>query len=869
VVDGVGKKIRRSSVESGFEKTLMEAAQPALARLALGLSEETSARGAGQQARKVACFHCGEPCLEERFHQAGKAFCCQGCQVVHDLLAENGLQQFYSLTPHPGVRVGQAAQSEKWACLDEPELQAKLLDFTDGKSCHITLHIPAIHCVACVWLLENLFRLNPGVGRTVVNFSRREASIRFAPGRLKLSELVSLLTSIGYEPRLTLGELGRTAASPSRQRQWLQVGIAGFAFGNIMLFSLPAYLGLDSFSGPLFRGLFGYLSLALALPVLLISAADYWRSAFLSIRQRVLTLDVPIALGLVALYAQSAYEIISGRGEGYLDSMSGLIFFLLCGRAFQQKAQDRIVFDRDYRSFFPLSVMRRSAGREESVAISNLRVGDRLVLRNGELIPADARLVSGPALIDYSFVTGEADPVARQAGDYLYAGGKQMGSAIEVETLKPVSQSYLTSLWGHEAFRKNRADPLNTLTNRYSRRFTRLVVVVAVGAALFWILRGEAARGVKAFASVLIVACPCALALAAPFVLGTAQRLLARLQVFLKNSLVLERLACVDTVVFDKTGTLTSAQSRVVNPGLNSNECDWVCCLARQSFHPHSVRIVESLTPAGPARTEPAILDPQGIQDYAEVPGRGISARVNGHELRLGSRAWLIDVGVTVPELNSVSGSTSYLAIDGKFRGVFTFTSALRSEIERLLQDLGRTHELILLSGDNERDQVRFRGLFGENARLHFNQTPMDKLRFVSELQRSGKRVMMVGDGLNDAGALQQSNLGVAVVERAGSFSPASDLILEAARVPQLSNLVTFAQRSVQVVHWSFGISALYNLVGISIAAAGILSPIVCAILMPLSSLSVVLFACGATNLAARRSGLSARSTLPAAIATS
>lgn len=847
-------------MDSGFDKAVMDASQPALARLALGLSVERPTRSAEQKAGRAACFHCGEPCLDDRFSKAEKAFCCQGCQVVHDLLAENGLQQFYALSRHPGVRIGQAAQSAKWVYLDEPDLQARLLDFTDGTSCHITLHIPAIHCVACVWLLENLFRLHPGVGRTVVNFSRREASIRFVPDRIKLSELVSLLASIGYEPQLTLGELGKAGASPSRQRQWLQVGIAGFAFGNIMLFSLPAYLGLDSFSGPLFHGLFGYLSLALALPVLFFSAADYWRSAFLSVRQRVLTLDVPIALGLAALYAQSAYEIVLGHGEGYLDSLSGLVFFLLCGRAFQQKAQDRIVFDRDYRSFFPLSVMRKGPAGEESVAISNLQVGDRLALRNGELIPADGRLVSGQALIDYSFVTGEADPVARRAGDYLYAGGKQMGSAIEVETLKPVSQSYLTSLWGHEAFRKNRADPLNTLTNRYSRRFTRLVVLVAVGAALFWILRGDAARGVKAFASVLIVACPCALALAAPFALGTAQRLLARLQVFLKNSLVLERLARVDTVVFDKTGTLTSAQSEVVYPDLSPEECRQVSCLARQSLHPHSVRIVEALLAAG--KVEPAEL-PTTIHRFVEVPGQGISGWAEGHELRLGSRAWLVEAGVTVPELNPGLGSASFLAIDGRHRGVFKFSTALRPETERLLQDLGLSHELILLSGDNARDQDRFRGLFGKNARLHFNQTPIDKLSFVSGLQSSGKLVMMVGDGLNDAGALQQSDLGVAVVERVGSFSPASDLILEAAQVPQLSRIVTFAQRSVRVVHWSFGISALYNLVGISIAAAGVLSPIICAILMPLSSLSVVLFACGATHLAARRAGLPASGVVP------
>ncbi len=268
-----------------------------------------------QTARRVACFHCGETCLEDSFAKNGKAFCCQGCLAVHDILNESGLGHFYDLNQCPGVRVRQDAGRKQWAYLDEPVLQQRLLDFSDGKISRVTFRIPAIHCVACVWLLENLFRLHRGIGRVEVNFPKRVAAITFATDKIKLSELVELLASIGYEPTLTLGELEKRKPNTARKRQWLQVGIAGFAFGNIMLLSLPRYLGLDSFSGPLFKLIFGYLSLALAAPVVFYSAADYWKSAMLSLRQRTLTLDVPIALGLAALYAQSIYEIVSGRGR--------------------------------------------------------------------------------------------------------------------------------------------------------------------------------------------------------------------------------------------------------------------------------------------------------------------------------------------------------------------------------------------------------------------------------------------------------------------------------------------------------------------------------------------------------------------------
>jgi Cu+-exporting ATPase len=825
---------------------------------------------AARVAARASCFHCGQPCPDHTFAQAEKLFCCNGCLVVHDLLTETGLGHYYDLRRNPGTRIRKPTPSEEWAYLDEPVLLQRLLDFTDGRQSKITFHVPAIHCIACVWLLENLFRLNPGIGRSQVNFARCEVAITFFTEKIKLSELIALLASIGYEPTLNFDELDKPKASRGRQRAWLQVGVAGFAFGNIMLFSLPQYFGLDSFTDGAFKAIFGWASLALALPVVIFSASDYWKSALLALRKRMLTLDVPIALGLAAIYGQSAYEIISRTGEGYCDSLTGLIFFLLCGRIFQTKTHERMAFDRDYKSFFPLSVTRSSRNQvEQRVSLSQLEIGDRIIIRNGELIPADARLISGPAFIDYSFVTGESESIEKREGDYLYAGGQQIGAAIEVETVKAVSQGYLTSLWNHETFRKDRDHNFNTLTNRYSRRFTLIVIAVAFVAAVGWTLAGNLPRGIKAFTSVLIVACPCALALAAPFTLGTAQRWLACIKVFLKNAFVLERLAQVDSIVFDKTGTLTSAGANAVKfdgNELSETEQGWIFSLTRHSTHPHSVRISESFG---------AQLFPEPVRSFLETAGSGIEGQVNGHEIWLGSRAWLEsrnafrssrrkeaqtisaqDIQFEPPYVGcyEINGSTVHVAIDGHYRGAFVLASALRPETDQLIQQLAGRYELALLSGDNERERERFRGLFGDDAKLNFNQSPLDKLGFIRRLQESGKTVIMVGDGLNDAGALKQADVGVAVVEKIGAFSPASDVILDASRVPQLFEILQLARRSARIVRLSFGISSLYNIVGVSIAAAGLLSPLTCAVLMPLSSASVVLFACGMATLAARRS---------------
>lgn len=827
---------------------------------------------------RLACLHCGTPCNPGAGIRESGAFCCAGCRTVYELLHENGLSQFYTLQETPGNPVRAASGADRFRYLDAPSVRERLVDYSDERRTKVTFRLPSIHCIACVWLLENLFRLRPGIERSRVNFGRREVSISFDPREVGLGEVASLLDSLGYPPDLTLADLDRRKGTPESRRLWLQIGVAGFAFGNTMLFSLPSYFGLDSTSGPGFRALVGWLSLALSLPVVAFSALDYWRTAWNSLRLRRLTLEVPIAVGIATIFLQSVTEVISGRGEGYFDSLAGLLFFLLCGRLFQQKTYDRLSFDRDYTAFFPLSVIRlgRAEGApplphapssdapppvEERVALAQLRVGDRLRLRSGELIPADSRLLRGAAVVDYSFVTGESEPVVRTDGDLLYAGGRQTGGAIEVAMVKPVSESYLASLWNQEAFRKEKDDTFNTLTNRLSRRFTWTILGLAVGAALFWAAR-DPSKSVRSFTGVLIVACPCALALAAPFTLGAALRVLGRRQIHLRNAEVIEALARVDTVVFDKTGTLTSPHAgevRFLGTPLGAEDAARITAVARQSSHPLSARIAATLAEHYPERSA----EVRSVTSFTERAGAGVEGLVDGCRVTLGSAAWVSSPSSGVaravdPESESPStaGSVVHVALDGIERGAFALAGTLRPEIQQLLQGLTPRYETALLSGDHARDSQRFARLFAPGAALRFHQTPSDKLEFVRELQKAGRAVMMVGDGLNDAGALRQSDVGVAVVETVGAFSPASDVILDASQIARLAELLRFSRQTVGVVRVSFAISALYNVVGLAIAASGNLAPVVCAILMPLSSATVVGFAVGLVHILARRSGL-------------
>ncbi len=808
---------------------------------------------AEQSASVPKCTHCGEPCQVSKTSDRARNFCCLGCQTVYTLLTDGGLVQFYRLASTPGKRVGMTIAPQQWVYLDDELVQQQLFDFADERRAKITLHLPTIHCIACVWLLENLFRLQPAIGESRVNFSRREVSLTYDRAGIKLSEITALLASLGYEPLLTLGEIDSTAkkkTAPWHKRQWLQVGVAGFGFGNVMLLSLPVYLGLDSLSGPWFGRLAGWLGLALALPVVAYSAADFWKAAWRSFKQRVLTMDVPIALGLAAIYGQSIFEVASGRGAGYSDSLTGLIFFLLCGRIFQRVSFDRLAFDRDYKGFFPLSVLRKTPDGEETVAISQLALGNRLLIRNGELVPADARLITGAARIDYSFVTGESEPVARKIGEALFAGGRQVGGTIEVETLKPVSESYLTSLWNNEVFQKQPGNDFNSLTNRYSHRFTAAIAIISVSSSLFWMFV-DPTVALKAFTSVLIVACPCALALAAPLTLGTAQRWLAGENVFLRNAQVVENMASLDTIVFDKTGTLTCpGEGFPVWHGspLNEAEVRWLQSMARHSAHPLARQLLGTTNPD-------RLVD---VISFNEAPGSGMEGRVGGKDIWMGSAAWLksrrVPFDALLPgPLPIETGSTINVAIDGCHRGFFTLENLLRPEVDGLIRSLQGKYQLVLLSGDNTRDAGRFQELLGKDARVEFGKSPFDKLKVIQELQASGRTVMMVGDGLNDAGALKQAHVGVAVVEKIGVFSPASDIILDASRLPQLAESLAFSKRAAGVVRTGFMVSGLYNLVGMSIAAAGLLSPLVCAILMPLSSATIVLYSIGMTQWMAQR----------------
>lgn len=773
----------------------------------------------------TTCYHCGDPVEDAAYILEDHRFCCLGCQTVYQILNDNNMASYYKYNSHPGK--SQKAQKEDLSYLDEPNIIAKLVDYQDDELAIITFYVPAIHCSSCIWLLEHLYKLNPGVKTSQVDFMKKQASITFRKNEISLRELVDLLHKIGYDPKITLQDVVKEGKKINQNGLIAKLTVAGFCFGNSMMISFPEYFGMADFERQ-YSNFFGYMNLAFGLPVLLYSASDYFKSAWISLKQKRLNLDVPLALGIFVLFFRSAIEIITQTGAGFMDTLCSLVFFILIGKYVQQRTYYHISFERDYRSYFPVAVTVLQEGVSKPTQIADLKVGDRILVRNNEIIPADAILLNGNASVDFSFVTGESKPVEKVLGEVVYAGGRQMGEAIELEVVKAVSQSYLTKLWNNDSF-KQYEKKFDTFVGFISKYFTIGLLLIAFTACVFWLLSGSADKAWAAFTAVLIIACPCALALSSPFTLSAALSIFDKNKLYIKNTAAIEQMASIDTVVFDKTGTISSpnASSMYFEGKLNSFEKDLLASLCRNSNHPLSREIIKWL----------GDVQMVNIENYEEVVGRGQSGKFQDYSIKIGSASYVNTAKV------DLEGSVVYVMINDVLKGYFTLEQSWRNGLSEVINELkGESYNLHLISGDNERRADALRMIFPSNAKLLFNQTPAAKLDKIKAWQEEKQKVCMLGDGLNDAGALRKADLGIAVSDDINNFSPGCDAILDGESFHLLPRFFQFSKDAVKVIKMSFVISILYNLIGLSFAVQGTMSPLFAAILMPISTVTIISF---------------------------
>jgi P-type Cu+ transporter len=791
-----------------------------------------------QVSEKVSCFHCGDTCVEEIHTIEDKHFCCKGCQTVYEILNENELCGYYDLNEHAGQSLKAKNFGGRFDFLLETSIEAELLDFKNEEIAKVIFFIPAIHCSSCVWLLENFHKIKAGVVSSRLNFIKKELAITYHPKIIGLKDIVELLATLGYEPQISLGdslEKGKKV-DPEARKLLLKIGLVGFCAGNIMLMSFPEYFKLNpsNTSDVFYQRFFLYFNFVLSLPVFFYGASDYLKGACRSIvenlnkNSQVLSVDIPIALGIAALFFRSTFETLVNHKAGYWDSLAGLVLFLLVGKWVQQTTFSYLSFDRSYKSYFPLAVKVENGSFKN---VKNLEKADVYFVHHQELIPADSKLLEGRAWIDYSFVTGESRPVEVATGQLIFAGGRQMADMIRLEVQKPVSTSYLTQLWNNESFSKEKETPTTKLANAFSKYFSIFTICLSVCTGLYWQFV-DPAMVWPTFTAVLMVACPCALTLSLPFAMNTAMSLFAKNKFYVKNQGVIQLLAETDTFVFDKTGTLTeSSQGKVsfVGPSLSYFQKQLVVSLARQSVHPLSQLISSSFSE----------IEGFPTTSFVEIKGQGIRALINGMWVTLGSGN-----SENISSQHLV-GSVVFFAINDVSVGYFWVEPVFRKSWKRVLKTMKSKFEIHLLSGDNASLKKFLEPFFGEQ--MMFNQKPQDKLDYVKSLGNNRRSVVMIGDGLNDAGALRQSKVGIALTDDIQAFSPSCDAILEASNFEKLPAFVDFSKVAMKIVKASFLLSVVYNLIGLSWAVSGQLSPVVAAIFMPLSSMSVVIFAVGLT----------------------
>ena len=772
------------------------------------------------------CHHCGKSTFPNPVVFDDLQFCCVGCETVYHLIHGKNLGAFYSLYPKKG---NTPFKAQDYPFLKDREFRKKWETFREGKKVQVTLAIPSIHCSACIWVLEHLSEMEMGILNAEVNFTKRKLHLFFDESQIDLQSICSLLNQLGYPPDFSFSSQKKTDDQKGKRSLWLKIGIAGFAFGNTMFLSIATYFETNDPWLVDLRPWFDFLMFVMSLPVVFYAANDYFIQTKKSLQNKIGSLDLPIALGISVLFLKSIHNAFFLHTLPYFDSLTGLVFFLLLGKFMQRKVYESFSFERDYKSFFPLAVSLLTSGKKEKIIpVNEIKKGDQIVLKPDEIIPVDAKAIYSSIVLDYSFVTGESREVLLEKGADIYAGGRVRNKTIVVEAQKTLDQSYLIQLWNKNNDGKT-FEKSHSIADRLSRVFTPAIISISLITGGIWGFI-DPSRVVEIMAAILIVACPCALALSGPFVLGNMLRYFGRIGFYLKNTEALLRIANTNHWVFDKTGTLTKVGSDKITffgqKVLNKKEKSAIRSLIYSSNHPLSRALFNHL---------------KGVEWSREIvskqfPGYGLEAKIGKQTYRLGSAEFVAGV----KKIKNNNSSSVYIEIDGKYRGNFSIGQIFRENIEALFKNIG-DKSMSILSGDSPYEYEFLQKITPPQTNLLFEQNPFDKIRYIQQLKKTQK-VLMLGDGLNDAGALKKSDAGIAISNQNHLFTPACDAILLGDKLPQFNLIFDALKKSIQLVRISLIFSLFYNLIGISIAVMGHLNPIIAAILMPLSSITVVLF---------------------------
>jgi Cu2+-exporting ATPase len=812
-------------------------------------------------ADDARCFHCGLPVTPKSKvvgHPGGaeQAFCCHGCQSVCEAIYASGLQGFYRRTPEGGVFGPPPEPPQQLALYDLDAVQEEFVGPL-GERREINLLVEGIHCAACVWLIETGLACTPGVEEARVNLTGRRLKVRWDNGRVRLSAILRRLADIGYtavpfDPEASEGSLRR------HNRQLLyRMAFAGFAMMNLLWISIALYSGADRGE---FRSLFQWIGFLLATPTLAYSGQPFYQGAWAGLRSGHLTMDLPIAIGVTNTYLYSFYVTVSGTlaGDVYWDTVVNFLFVILVGRFLESASKRKAVASTQrLLDLQPKVATVLRDGREAVVPIRAVKPGETVLVRPGEKVPVDGVVLAGRSRVDESMLTGESDPVMKGEGTNVCAGTLNGPGPLQVRVEGLLRDTALGRIIRLVEDAQASKAPIQCIADRVVPWF--VAVTLGLGALTFVLWVGEGAeKALMAATAVLIITCPCAFGMSTPMAVAVASGLGARLGILVKNGAVIEGLSSIDHFVFDKTGTLTEGRPAVtavadrtarwdgadpadLGPGARA-DLRRLAALERLSEHPVAGAILALCDRVG--------IDPAGqeVSDVEAQPGLGIRGTVDAVRLVAGTAEWLRRNGVEPDPvlvasgafIESIGGSVLRLAVDGCEALVIGVADRLRPDAAEVVAQLKADGiRVTLLTGDMRAAAERIAARLG-GVQVFAQVLPQDKDRIIAKLQSGGQRVAMVGDGVNDAPALVRADVGIAMGSGTDVSIASADIVLMSSELSKVRQAATLSRRTLRTIRQNIGISILYNVVMVPLAMAALVTPLVAAVSMPLSSLAVI-----------------------------
>ena len=799
-----------------------------------------------------SCFHCGLPNPKHaRFEQVIdgqlRQFCCPACQMVCHAIYDAGLQGFYTRTPDSITLAPPPLAPRDLALYDLDEVQAEFVgELTKRREIHLL--VEGIHCAACVWLIERALGQTPGVLTAQVNLAGKRLKVRWDNEQVKLSAILNRLVQIGYaavpyDPEVAEGKLRQ-----QNRALLFRMAFAGFTMMNLLWISIALYSGANASE---FRQLFHWVGFALATPTLLYSGYPFLRGAWTGLRRLHLTMDLPIAIGASVTYLYSVYVTLSQSavGEVYFDTVVNFLFVILVGRYLEAISKRQAVASTQrLLDLQPRGATVLRDNKEVLLPIRAVKPGDVVLVKPGDRIPVDGVVTQGRSSLDESMLSGESIPVAKSVADHVSAGTLNIDSALTIKveaTLRNTSLGRIIHLV--EEAQASRA-PIQCVADRIVPWFVAVTLVLASITFLYW-WSVDLEVALMAATAVLIITCPCAFGLATPMAIASAAGLGARHGILIKNGAVLETLSHVDHVVFDKTGTLTEGhmqvQDIITSAGHDANEL-LAALAAIERYSEHSV--ARAIVDTASTRGFPLI----DATDVNSKPGLGITGRVKGRstdgKIVAGTYHWLEQHNIAIDKTLQIrcgaleaQGTTCVqVANNGHHAGFIAIADKLRPDAQALVDALRASHiRMTLLSGDRQRVAEAIAEQLGGMQTIA-EVLPQDKDRVIQQLQQQGTTVAMVGDGVNDAPALMRADVGIALGSGTDISGDSADIVLMTNELDKVRFATELSRRTLRTIRQNIGISVVYNLIMVPLAMAAIVTPLVAALSMPISSLLVI-----------------------------